>query len=208
VYPANIEIKVTPGSVLNSGDIPINGVQVYDRTPDYIDEDDLYGLAIPRYGLPQPSNSEIVFVNRDVELIPDGVSSGKLKVKFFLGGDPTYVPNLFNYWHNFGVSINKTIANILDQRENTTYETNASMLPTVINPMMFLLQKLITSPIFMSVINANKVYNNNIKYHYLEQIKNHLPPNTVYFNFIKLDDLNSDIDDQSIDDNDYENYTF
>lgn len=176
VYTAalNTQINVTEGQKIKPGHFIFKGIDILIPPVEKEQIQDIPEFTIDKKKFPFLAYSNISFPNQDTDLIKQGVVNGKLFVKFNLIGNSIDIDNLFNHWHNFGVS-RKTIAEILNQRETVSDNPFALLLPEKINPMLFLINTVLAKNLLLIKIKPTLWPTTKYK-KYIHFIEEFLPP--------------------------------
>lgn len=135
-------VTVSAGQTLNSGDTMTEGLRFYTwgdgRVPSSLDE-----LTIPPRLLGCPVQSGLTFVNLSLSTTIETGEDGLKRLSFPVGGDPDDVLIFWDEVHRRGVAEGRRLVQLLDSRVDQQGEPPDRALPSVINPLEFVLTNLL-----------------------------------------------------------------
>lgn len=182
-YPASCAPTVSVGDTVYAGDFLTTTVTVYDLNTGNVPED----ISAITAGVGLLSGNYVdglTFTNKTVPLVVTTVD-GRTHVSFELTGFPSDITAFWDETHRRGVADNKTLANLLDLRENPTDDPTAASLPTSINPLQFLLENVLRYNAFIVKIRVNDIAG-NIALKHTRLLRKIIPPWTTAIILLEL----------------------
>lgn len=185
--PLLATVTVAVGDVLTAGQTICDAVTVEEFSRSDPNYSILPAIALSKSFLSGGYFGELTFKNHDVALEylgPD--EDGKAVVRFETGGFPADVETFWDFVHNAGKAEGKTLANLLDTRTAPTNEPTALNLPSIVNPMQFMLDNLMRNNLFAIKVRQsafNPGATGVSSFRFLRQV---IPPHTTYVVFVEL----------------------
>jgi hypothetical protein len=187
-FPLTANIIVSVGDVLYAGDRMSDAVMVSELSGQHPDYSLLPALSLGTNFLSGGYFSTLTVKNHNVTVDYMGVDGdGKAIVQFEVSGYPGDVEDFWAAVHAAGKSAGKTLANYLDTRENPTTEPVASNLPTLINPMQFVLNEIMRNNLFLIKLREASFNEDAPGVSVCRFLRELTPPNTTYVVFLELE---------------------
>jgi hypothetical protein len=149
-YRDTANVIVSVGQKVLQGDPLVDALAFFDfnrgqcPTPDEVP-----GLVFGRGYLIPGFFGDLVFENKETDLIVETDENGFTKVSWELGGFPGDVEKFFDELHERGLEDGQTLAQLLDTRTNKVGEPGPSNLPVTINPLQFLCENVLRNNAYL-----------------------------------------------------------
>ena len=190
VYEFSLEadVIVDVGDTVLAGQELTDAVTVVDcaaNTPDY---SELAAVSLDSSYLSGGYFSELVFENGNVDLEYEGVnSSGKAVVTFRIQGYPADVDLFFDKSMDLALSTgDRTLAELLDLRDNPATQPLPANLPSQVNPLEFALDQIMRNNLWFMKIRTPAIRSDAPGLAFLRHIRPVVPPHTSLLIFVEI----------------------
>lgn len=188
-------ILVAEGDVVRTGQALSDAVQIAELAGANPDYSLLPSLSLSKSFLSGGYFAELSFKNHLVDLEFLGADDqGKTIIRFETTGYPGDVDTFWEFVHAQGVAQNKTLANMLDTREDPTTEPGPLNLPVKINPMQFVIENLLRNNLFIIRVRQASFTAGASGINFFRLLRDVVPPHTTYVVFIELTPPDDSID--------------
>ncbi len=176
-YGAAAAIIVTPGDILRAGQPMAAGLAIHDLGNGQVP----FGLTSLDTGPGQLLGTYSGPLTWDLPEVPLQVTtvSGKTRVAWALGGNPTDVQTFWDTVHTNGIAAGQTLANLLDQRTDPVGEPQAGNLPATISPLVFLITNVLRNHTLVVTIDLSAAGPDALGLGYLWLLRRFVPPETL-----------------------------
>jgi len=185
-FPLGSNVIVSEGDVLHAGDPVVDTLQFFEFNRGEVSED-IQMLAIGPGILATGYWGDLVWEDKDVDLVVEEDVDGYTKVSWELGGFPPDVAKFWDDVHAAGVAKGETIANLLDVRSNPPEEPGPASLPATINPLRFLCQNLFRYHAFVVKVRVGCTSREALKLSAAASLYRIVPPHTLMIVLVELD---------------------
>lgn len=176
---------VSVGDVPSAGDSFCNALTIYEPTGAAF-PDTLVALPVVVGPIGRDRRAGTVhFEDRTVPVSVDSDVFGNTRVRFPLGGTPRDVNDFWAEVHARGIA-DVSLAQRLDVRPNPTGEPTASSLPATINPLSFLLTRLLRGNIVCIRIIASALPASRLDLSRLRVLRRLIPPHVHLIILIEM----------------------
>jgi hypothetical protein len=182
-YELGANIIVQPNEELYQGQEITDGLQVHEFNAG-ITPDELEAIAMGKGFLAVGFLGDIVFENKDITLEVTEANdhpTGYTYLKWGLGGFPLDVEAFFDQLHANGVQKDQTLAMLLDQRapENQIGQPTAFNLPSMINPLEFLVENVLRNNAFVVKVKVSDQLPSGVGLHNVRHLRKIIQPHTA-----------------------------
>ena len=144
------------------------------------------GLALDNKFMDGSYFASIFFPNREVPLQYMGITDNYPEVRFEVGGFPADIEQFWTDVHARGVAQGKVLANYLDLRAQPIDKPRAKDLPTMINPLLFVLRHLLKYNMLFIKIRRGLGGDFELPSDILNGLHWTLPPHIAYIIFTEI----------------------
>lgn len=181
-------ITVTVGDILHAGDALTDAVEVAElggHDPDYTF---VPAVAFDEGFLSGGYFAALTFENTDVDIEYLGTDAdGRAIVTFRVQGFPADVDQFFVDLHARGTQPGaKTLAELLDTRENPATQPLPDDLPATINPLQFVIENILRNNLTLIKIRTSAMRADAPGLGMFKYLRNIVPPHTTYLVFIEI----------------------
>lgn len=128
----------------------------------------------------------LVFDNKTVPLNTELGVDGYTKVTWEIGGFPNDVSKFWSDVHAQGIAKDRTLAMLLDVRENPIGQPTAASLPSEVNPLKFLVDNLLKFNVFIVKVKPGSKLQNRLEFVPVSQLRKIMPPHTLMILLVDL----------------------
>lgn len=186
-FPLTANIIVTVGQVVHAGDRLSDAVEIVELAGNSPDYSILPALSLSPSFLSGGYMAELSVKNHRVALEYLGTDqNNKAVVRFEVSGFPGDVEEFWNAVQLRGDLAGETLANLLDTRENPVGEPLPVNLPTMINPLEFVVSNLMHNNLFVIRIRQASFMPGSPGLSFLRLLRNVIPPQTTYIIFVEM----------------------
>jgi hypothetical protein len=187
-------VTVAVGDELHAGDPMTDALTFHEFNRGQVpDVDQVRQLALGRGFILSGYFQDIVFPNKDVDLVLETDADGYVKLSWELGGWPGDVAKFFDDLHERGVAAGQTLAHLLDRRVNKEGEPGPGDLPATINPLKFLCQHVLRSNTFLVRIKVQDTGEDALGLDSAKVLRKIVPPQTAMLVLVELAHVDSAI---------------
>jgi hypothetical protein len=155
-FGAPAEFLVAAGDRVVRGQPLTDALQIFEFNRGIVPSaSDVAGIVMGRGQLLPGFFGDLVFENKDVDLIVESDEEGFTRLSWQISGFPGDVEMFFDVLHERGLAAGQTLAHLLDQRTNKVGEPKASNLPATINPMGFLVENVLRNNYYLIKLNTS-----------------------------------------------------
>lgn len=183
-FPKRTQTTATLGKTLKAGDLLTDTLQVFEFNRGLADQP-ISAITLDSGLLAYGFFSGITFENKTIPLHVATNVDGYTKVSWELGGFDFDVEAFWEQVHQEGVAKKKTLAHLLDIRENPTTEPTAASLPATINPLQFLVDNFLRNNAYVVKLKLNR-NPGKLEFFPVEQFRKAQPPHTVLILIVEL----------------------
>lgn len=193
-------ILVSVGDTIYAGTPLTDAISVTELSSHNPDYSKLPYLSLSNNLLGGSYRGDLVFKNHDVELEYLGRDAdNRAMVKFETSGFPGDVALFWDFVHSTGKNPNgptggKTLANLLDVRTNKVGEPIKQSLPSLINPLQFVVENLLRNNLFVISIKLGSFLKGAPGDLMLTHLRDVIPANTTFIAMVTLPDLSDSVD--------------
>lgn len=203
-FSSEANVVVNIGDTLFAGQELTDAVTVVDCAGNMPDYSQLSGISLNEKYLSGGYFSELVFENGSVDVEYEGVnSSGKAVVTFRIQGYPADVDLFFDKSMEIALSTgDRTLAELLDLRDNPATQPLPINLPSQLNPLEFALDRIMRNNLWFMKIRTSAVNPDAPGLAYLRHIRPVVPPHTSLLIFVEISPSTDTIDLSEVGDDD------
>ena len=178
---------LTPGQKLKAGDPLTDLLQILElNRGNTLDPAQVSALTLGPGVLSWGFYSDLTFNNQETPVQVTLDVDGYTKVSWALGGFKYDVDKFWRDVHRAGVAAGKTIAMLLDRRENPEGQPQAGNLPQTINPLTFLVQNFLRNNAYIVKVKAGNQLANRLAFVPADQLRKIQPPHTLMLLIVEL----------------------
>jgi hypothetical protein len=194
--PLAANVAVAVGQTVYAGDPLTDAVQVLELSRNDADYSSLHALTLSRNLLSGEYYGELTFHNRRVDLEYLGLDQdNKAVVRFEITGFPADVDKFWEDAQTRGKEAGRrTLAEMLDTRENPVGQPVPLNLPAQVNPLEFVLDNLLRNNLFVIRVRQSSFGPNQLGLNVFRHLRRVVPPHTTYVVFVELTPLSNTID--------------
>lgn len=187
--PLAATVLVTVGETIFAGTPICDAVQVAELSGNNPDYSLLPALALSKNFLAGQYMSELTFRNHTVALEYLGVDEdNKAVVRFEVSGFPGDVDRFWNQVQANGkLPGQKTLAELLDTRDDPVGEPGPLNLPATVNPMQFILENVMRNNLYVIRVNQASFFPDAPGVYFFKLLRLVTPPHTTFVVFVELD---------------------
>jgi hypothetical protein len=188
VFQTEANITVSVGDVLNTGQAMADAVVVWDLSGGPVDYSSVPALSFGANFLSGGYFGALTFENMDVAVEYLGTDEdNKAVVVFRVGGFPADVDAFWEQAQTLGKQAgNKTLAELLDTRDNPVGQPLPMFLPAQINPLEFVLDNIMKNHLILIKVRASAIDPDAPGMQLFKYLRNVVPPHTAYIVFVEL----------------------
>jgi hypothetical protein len=185
-YPATAAATVTAGQIVTAGQTLTDTFEIIELNRGFQPGFNIPSLVLGPELLSAGYYGGLVFENKNVPLIVSTDEAGYTRVSWEISGFPGDVEKFWNDVHANGVAKNETLAMLLDVRENPVGQPTAASLPTVINPLAFLVDNLLRANTYIVKVKPGSKLQDRLEFVPVNQLRKIIPPQTVMLLLVEL----------------------
>jgi hypothetical protein len=187
-FQPNANIIVNIGDTLYAGQELSDVVTVVDFAGNMPDYSELPGVALTSNYMSGGYFSELIFENGDVALEYGGVNEGgKAVVTFRIQGYPADVELFFENAMEIAMATGqKTLAELLDLRDNPATQPLPVNLPAQINPLEFAIDQIMRNNLWFMKIKTSAIDPDAPGIEFLRHMRAVVPPHTSLLIFVEI----------------------
>ena len=191
---ANITVAI--GDVLNVGQAMTDSVEVIDLSGGPVDYSSVPSLSFDNSFLSGGYFSSLTFENQEVDVEYLGRDeNNKAVVVFRVGGFPGDVDAFWEQAQMLGSQPGqKTLAELLDTRDNPVGEPLPRWLPATINPLEFVLENIMRNHLILIKVKVAAVPSDSPGLKLFRYLRDVIPPHTTYIVFVEVSPTADTID--------------
>ncbi len=194
--PLTANVVVAVGDTVRAGDILTDAVQIQELSRHEPDYSNLSAITLSPNFLSGGYFGELTFHNRrvDIEYLgPD--ANNRTVIRFEVTGFPADVDKFWEDVQNRGTAPGqKTLAELLDTREEPVGQPGPLNLPSQINPLEFVLDNLMRNNLFVIRVRQASFGEDALGTGLFRYLREVIPPHTTYVVFIELTALEDTVD--------------
>lgn len=186
-FTKNVTLTVAAGDVVHAGQTLIDEFRVSELNRGEVPQG-LRAITLGRGLLSWGFYGELMFSDEEVDLIVnDDHISGRTYVSFALHGHPLDVQKFFDDVHERGIERGKTLAELLDTREDPdpAVQPTAENLPTKINPLTFLTENVLRN-VVVARITSSAFMDGAGGLNYARLLRKIVPPRTALLLIVEI----------------------
>lgn len=187
-FAAGVTPIVAVGDKVVAGESLIDGIRVVDLSGDDPDLSFISAMALDSKFLSGGYFSELVFENRDVSVDYLGLDEdNKAVVTFEIQGFPGDIDLFFaQAQENAKEQNKKTLAELLDTRDNPVSQPLPAYLPSQLNPLEFVLDEIMRNHLFAVRVKTSAINQDAPGLSMFRFLRNVVPPQTTYLVFVEI----------------------
>jgi hypothetical protein len=195
-FQSQANITVSVGDTLNVGQAMSDAVVVWDLSGGAVDYSSVPMLGFDDKFLSGGYFSSLTFENQEVDVEYLGVDeNNKAVVTFRVGGFPADVDAFWEQAQLLGTAPGqKTLAELLDTRDNPVGQPLPEFLPAKINPLEFVLENIMRNHLVLIKVRVSAVDPDAPGLRSFRYLRNVVPPHTTYIVFVELSPTADTID--------------
>ncbi len=187
-FPADSTVIVAAGDELHPGDSMVDTVIYHELGRDQSVLDQLPAVALGDGFLAGGYSNELTFENKKVSIDYLGVDEDdKAIITFEVSGVPADVAKFWSEVHTYGKNAGKVLADWLDTRLDPVGPPAPGDLPATINPLKFVLGRLMANNLFILRLRPEKFAADAPGLAYMDQLYHILPPQTTFIVYLELE---------------------
>lgn len=194
--PLTANVLVNVGDTVYAGDILTDAVQIQELSHHAPDYSGLAAVTLSPNFLSGGYFGELTFHNRrvDVEYLGQDAHN-RTVIRFEVTGFPSDVEKFWEDVQNRGTQPgHKTLAELLDTRENPVGQPGPLNLPVQINSLEFLLDNLMKNNLFIIKVRQASFGSGALGTGLFRYLREIIPPHTTYVVFIELTAVEDTVD--------------
>ena len=187
-FSLNAVITVSVGDVLHAGQQMSDALKIVDLSGYEPDYDDFSALSFGANYLSGGYFAELIFENMMVDVEYLGVDEDeKAVVVFRVGGFPGDVDAFFEQAQIIGKQAgNRTLAELLDTRENPVSQPLPEYLPAQLNPLQFVLDNVMKNHLILIKVRASAIDPDAPGMSVFRYLRDIVPPHTAFIVFVEI----------------------
>ncbi len=185
-FPLGSRVIVAVGDVLQAGDPVVDTLQFLEFNRGQVPPE-LQALAIGPGFLSTGFWGDLVFEDKQVDLIVEEDVDGFTKVSWELGGFPNDVTKFWDDVHTRGIAKNETLAQLLDVRSSPPDEPGPASLPAMINPLQFLCRNILRFHAYVVKIRSSHMGKHRLGIQAATNLRRIVPPHTAMIVLVELE---------------------
>jgi len=185
-YSLNSVLLVTEGQALQPGDPLVDTLQFFELNRGIV-PDEIDSVVLGPGLLANGYFSELVWENKEVDVVVEYDAEGYAKVSWELGGFILDVEKFFDDTHERGKASGKTLAHYLDQRPDPIGEPMPESLPATINPLEFLISNFYRFHTFVVKVKPGRLGPDPLPAFTGVHVSQIVPPWTVMIVLVELE---------------------
>jgi len=193
-FPLGTTALVTVGDSVSAGDPLTDLMQIFElNRGETLSASTIPALTVGPGVLAWGFWSGITFENETVSTVVEEDVDGYTKISWELGGFPFDVVKYWEDVHAEGVAADKTLAMLLDIRDNPIGQPTAASLPTEINPLQFLADNVLRNNAYIVKVKPGSQLSGQLAYVPVDQLRKIQPPHTLMLLIVELDYADSPV---------------
>lgn len=183
-FPLSTTVLKNVGDKVRAGDSITDLLQVFELNRGQVP--DIASLAAGPELLSTGYYGDLSFANMPLLTSVEENVAGFTKLTFPIGGFPGDVEKFWADVHAAGIQQNQTLAMRLDVRETPVGQPTAASLPTVINPLQFLIQQLLRNNVAIVKLKCHNGFSPRLSFFPADQFRKIQPPHSMLLFLLEL----------------------